>query len=58
MARKAAASKDKPDGTKALSLRVPVATWRKLKIQAIEEGRPAHGLLIDALAEYLKKRGA
>jgi predicted DNA-binding protein len=57
MARKLGAGKEKPEGVKALSLRLPLSVWKRLKIQAIEEGRPAHDLLTDALADYLRKKG-
>jgi len=40
---------------KAMTLRLDLATWRALKLRALDEGRPAHKLVLEALEAYLAK---
>ena len=40
---------------KAMTLRLDLATWRALKLRAIDEGRPAHKLVLEAVRAYLAK---
>jgi len=49
-----AASDDRP---KAMTIRLNTAAWRQLKWMAIEQGRTAHAVLIDAINDYFEKDG-
>ena len=40
-----------------LTLRINPEAWRQLKLLALDEGRPAHALLIDALNALFKAKG-
>lgn len=40
------------------SLRLPADLWTRTRIRALEQGRDAQDLVAEALASYLKKRGA
>jgi hypothetical protein len=42
---------------KGMTLRLNLPAWRQLKAQAIEEGRPSHNVLIDAVNDYFRKVG-
>lgn len=42
---------------KAMTLRLDLATWRQLKLRALDEGRPAHDLIVKALRQYLNATG-
>jgi len=45
------------EGTKGQTLRLNMAAWRELKILAIEQGQPAHALLVEAVNDLFKKHG-
>lgn len=47
----------KKDDRRGMTLRLDPAAWRQLKQVAIDEGRPAHDILIDALNDYFRKKG-
>jgi hypothetical protein len=38
------------------SFNFPVSVHKALRLTAVEEGRPARAILLDALAEYLSKK--
>jgi hypothetical protein len=42
---------------KGMTLRLNHAAWRQLRQLALDEERPAHELLMDALNDYFEKRG-
>ena len=42
---------------KAISLRLNPAAWRQLKILALDEEKPSHDLLIEALNLLFEQRG-
>ena len=46
-----------PEPTKAMTLRLTLPAWRQLKFMAIEEGCPAHTLMIDAVNDLFVKHG-
>ncbi len=46
-----------PEPTKAMTLRLSLPAWRQLKFMAIEEGCPAHTLMIDAVNDLFVKHG-
>lgn len=48
---------EKKDNRKGMTLRLDPAAWRQLKQVALDEGRPAHDLLVDALNDYFRKKG-
>lgn len=39
------------------TLRLPADQWRAVRQQALNEDRTAQALVIEAIAEYLKRRG-
>ena len=43
--------------TKGQTLRLNMGAWRELKILAIEQGKPAHALLVEAVNDLFKKYG-
>ena len=45
------------EARKAISLRLNPAAWRQLKILAVDEEKPAHDLLIEALNLLFEQRG-
>ncbi len=45
------------DARKAISLRLNPAAWRQLKLLAVDEERPAHDLVIEALNLLFEQRG-
>ena len=45
------------DARKAISLRLNLAAWRQLKLLAVDEEKPAHDLLIEALNLLFEQRG-
>ncbi len=45
------------EGMKGQTLRLNLGAWRELKILAIEQGKPAHALLIEAVNDLFKKYG-
>ena len=42
---------------KGQTLRLNLGAWRELKILAIDQGKPAHALLIEAVNDLFKKYG-
>jgi len=40
------------------SLAIDPVLWRQLRVQALQEGRPAYDLLDDLIRTYLKAKGA
>ena len=46
-----------PSPGKAMTLRLDLVTWRALKLRALDEGRPAHELIMAALQRYLSALG-
>lgn len=40
---------------KGMTLRLDPATWRRLKLAAIDQGRPAHELVIEAVRAALDR---
>ncbi len=46
-----------PEGMKGQTLRLNMGAWRELKILAIEQGKPAHALLVEAVNDLFKKYG-
>ena len=44
-------------GMKGQTLRLNLGAWRELKILAIDQGKPAHPLLIEAVNDLFKKYG-
>ena len=42
---------------KGMTLRLNEPAWKQLKGLAIDEGRPAHDILIDAVNDYFRKSG-
>ena len=45
------------DGTKAMTLRLNKVAWRQLRDLALDDERPAHSVLVDALNAYFETRG-
>ena len=43
--------------TKAMTIRLNLDAWRTLKLLALDDGRTAHALLVDAFNDYTSKRG-
>ena len=43
---------------KGMTLRLDPATWRKLKLAALDQGRPAHDLVLEALRGALERHEA
>jgi hypothetical protein len=39
------------------TLRLSIEAWRQLKIMAVEEGKPAHDLLVSAVNDFFVKHG-
>jgi predicted transcriptional regulator len=50
------ASVDDTAPRKGLTLRLNHAAWRQLRQLALDDERPAHDLLIEALNDYFEKR--
>lgn len=40
---------------RGMTLRLDPATWRRLKLAAIDQGRPAHDIVIEALVAALDR---
>ena len=49
------AAEPQEEPTKGMTLRLNLAAWKQLKQLALDQGRTAHALLIDALNDYFKK---
>ena len=47
----------KADNRKGMTLRLSPEAWRQLKTVALDEGRTAHDVLIDAVNDYFRKVG-
>ena len=45
------------DGSEGTLVRVPSETWRALEIVALEKRRSTQSVIMEAVDEYLKKRG-
>lgn len=45
------------DALKGQTLRLTPAAWRQLKLMAIDEGKPAHDLLLEAVNDLFTKYG-
>jgi hypothetical protein len=45
------------DNRKGVTIRLSPDAWRQLKFLAVEEGRPAHELLIEGVNTVFAKRG-
>ena len=45
------------EGTKGQTLRLNMDAWRELKILAIEQGKPAHALLVESVNDLFRKYG-
>ena len=45
------------EGMKGQAPRLNLGAWRELKILAIDQGKPAHALLIEAVNDLFKKYG-
>lgn len=46
------------DPRKAMLVRADPKVWKALKLLALDDDRPLQDLLLDAVNDYLKKRGA
>lgn len=44
-----------PSARRGMTLRLDPATWRRLKLAAIDQGRPAHDIVIEALVAALDR---
>ena len=47
----------KPQPMKGQTLRLRMDAWRELKHLAVDEGKPTHDLLIEAVNDLLRKYG-
>jgi len=45
------------ESTKGQTLRLNMAAWRELKVLAIEQGKPAHTLLVESVNDLFRKYG-